>query len=83
MNYLIGASGHGLVILNILSLQNIEVDSFLDDGIKPNLFAGKPCRIRNSININSNDKVLISIGNNVIRKKIENSLKAKSLNLCT
>ena len=79
MNYLIGASGHGLVILNILSLQNIEVDSFLDDGKKPDFFAGKPCRIRNSITINSNDKVLISIGNNVIRKKIENSLNCSFL----
>ena len=56
MNYLIGASGHGLVILDILLLQGIEVDGFLDDGIKPEIFAGKSCKIRNSIPINSNDK---------------------------
>jgi acetyltransferase EpsM len=79
MNYLIGASGHGLVILDILSLQQIEVDGFLDDGIKPKIFAGKPCNLRNSIQLNSSDKVLISIGNNVIRKKIENSLSCSFL----
>jgi len=79
MNYLIGASGHGLVILDILSLQGIEVDCFLDDGIKPEIFAGKPCKVRNTISIDSKDKVLISIGNNSIRKKIENSLSCSFL----
>lgn len=79
MNYLIGASGHGLVILDILSLQQIEVNGFLDDGIKPEIFAGKPCKLRNSIQLNSSDKVLISIGNNFVRSKIEHSLSCSFL----
>lgn len=79
MNYLIGASGHGLVVLDICQLQNIEINAFLDDGIKPPFFAGKQCYLTKSVLLFETDNVLITIGSNPIRKKIAESVPCSFL----
>ncbi|CAL2103446.1 Acetyltransferase [Tenacibaculum sp. 190130A14a] len=75
--FLYGASGHGKVILEILESLDIKVEGFFDDGE----------RVQNSIlntpvlgkfltyDWDQNDTIIISIGNNIIRKKVSNELK--------
>lgn len=69
MNYLFGASGHGLVINDILKLNNIEIDKFVDINLSRNFWDGIEVVHPNSLSINSDDKFIISIGNNKFRKE--------------
>ncbi len=69
MNYVMfGASGHAKVILDILLSQGVKVDFILDDNPKVDEIFGIPVKQNN--NQISNEKCIISIGNNAIRKKI-------------
>jgi sugar O-acyltransferase (sialic acid O-acetyltransferase NeuD family) len=68
MNYLLGASGHGLVINDILKLNNIEIDKFIDINSNITFWDGIEVIHPNSLSINSDDKFIISIGNNKLRK---------------
>ncbi len=65
---LFGASGHAKVIADILLKQGIKVDFILDDSPRVVDIFGIPVR-QNNNQIN-NEKCVISIGNNAIRKKI-------------
>lgn len=66
-----GASGHGSVILDILVNNDIEVEGFIDD--KP-LKEYKSLPVYSREDIQSNDELIIGIGDNVIRKKLALSL---------
>ncbi len=64
--YLYGASGHAKVISEILEANGIVVEAFIDDNPTMNEFCGK--RVLHTPQKGAS--MLISIGNNKIRKKI-------------
>ncbi|MDR0333395.1 MAG: acetyltransferase [Dysgonamonadaceae bacterium] len=64
--YLFGASGHAKVIIDILASQNIAVKALFDDNKEITELLGIP--VLHDLNIKS--PLIISIGNNNIRKKI-------------
>lgn len=64
--FIYGASGHGKVVLDLLSLLNRNVSSFIDDNIQLNTFQGY--KVLNYIPENAS--FIIGIGNNRIRKEI-------------
>lgn len=66
-----GASGHGSVILDILVNNDVEVEGFIDD--KP-LKEFKSLPVYSREDIQSNDELIIGIGDNGIRKKLARSL---------
>ena len=66
-----GASGHGSVILDILVNNDIEVEGFIDD--KP-LKEFKLLPVYSRDDIQSNDELIIGIGDNGIRKRLVLSL---------
>lgn len=72
--YLYGAGGHCKVIIDILRSNNVEIDGVFDDNCKDKTIKNVP--ILGSIsefNLDINS-LIISIGNNEIRKKISNEL---------
>lgn len=66
---LYGASGHAKVIIDILHKNNIEVSKIIDDEPKSKDIFNIPVE-KSSLTENNEKKVIISIGNNEIRKKI-------------
>ncbi len=68
---LFGASGHAKVIADILLNQGVKVDFIVDDNPKVNDIFGIP--VKQNKNQVSNEKCVISIGNNAIRKKISDN----------
>lgn len=66
-----GASGHGSVILDILVNNDIEVEGFIDD--KP-LKEYKSLPVYSRDDIQSNDELIIGIGDNEIRERLVLSL---------
>lgn len=75
MVYLIGASGHAKVVIEILEKQNIPVSALLDANpeikslLNYDVYENFPSAFDPT-----NDKIIISIGNNTIRKRIASSL---------
>lgn len=68
--YLYGASGHCKVIIDILKCLNQDVESIFDDHPKTADVLGIPV-YKNNLNTTLNGKhVIVSIGNNSIRKAI-------------
>ncbi|TGN26699.1 acetyltransferase [Empedobacter tilapiae] len=65
--YLYGASGHGKVIVEIAEENNINIEGFLDEDLSKNQLLNYP--IINELP-DKNIEVVISIGNNQVRKKI-------------
>ena len=71
MVYLIGASGHAKVIIEILEAQEIKVGGLVDDN--PLLHSLLDYTVKQELSafpIDSEDEFIISIGNNSTRKKI-------------
>jgi len=71
--YIYGASGHGKVILDILLANDIIVDGFIDDDPAKKTFSGLPVFRTPQIDQNE-DKIILGIGNNIIRKKLAEKL---------
>lgn len=71
--YLYGASGHGKVIKDILEVQDIKVDGFIDDNLGINELSNLPV----FHSTDSADEVIVSIGLNTIRKKVADKLGCK------
>ena len=69
--YLFGASGHGKVVADIATTAGIEIIAFIDQDISKRECYGLPVINKISEEVN---KVVISIGNNQIRKKIAEEL---------
>jgi sugar O-acyltransferase (sialic acid O-acetyltransferase NeuD family) len=67
--YLYGAGGHAKVILDILKSNQIIVPAIFDDNPNIDTFMGIPVR-----HTDIQSPMIISIGNNVIRKKIVEQL---------
>jgi sugar O-acyltransferase (sialic acid O-acetyltransferase NeuD family) len=67
--YLYGAGGHAKVILDILKSNQITVPAIFDDNPDMDIFMGIPVA-----HTDIQSPLIISIGNNVIRKKIAEQL---------
>lgn len=68
--YLYGASGHAKVIMDILEANQITIDGLIDDNPEVNELLGYPVfHQRNDLS-----PLIISIGNNQIRRKIAEKL---------
>lgn len=73
---IIGASGHGKVIAEIIKSQKkFNIECFLDDAEKGASFFGYPLFLRESYSKEIKN-LFIAIGNNKIRKKIQSEFKA-------
>jgi acetyltransferase EpsM len=73
--YLLGASGHAKVILDILKRNSISVKGFFDDNLALTTFGGMNSLGPVSKSEKTSGKFIISIGSNRVRQKIANSLK--------
>lgn len=67
---LYGASGHAKVIVDILQLQGIKIDAIIDDNENIKYLETYPVTTPLDMPIQKNDSLLISIGNNRVRKKL-------------
>lgn len=74
--YLYGASGHCKVILDILEQTNIAISCILDDNKMLKSILDKTVQSASDFHIKSNENLLISIGNNKVRKEISNRINA-------
>jgi acetyltransferase EpsM len=72
---LYGASGHAKVIIAILQECNIAIDLILDDDVKKERISGFKISYSKLIDLALLKNVIISIGNNKIRKKLRGELK--------
>ncbi|WP_426481871.1 acetyltransferase [Chryseobacterium sp. R2ACT005] len=70
--YLFGASGHGKVIADIATANDIKIKAFIDQDITKKECYGLP--VLNTLPADQ-EKLIISIGNNAIRKKIAQEIK--------
>ncbi|QKG80228.1 acetyltransferase [Tenuifilum thalassicum] len=68
---LYGASGHGKVVRDILMSQRIKVKAFFDDNANLTQFESLSV-FRYQPELYINEEVIISIGNNLIRKNLSN-----------
>jgi len=68
--YLFGASGHAKVILDILFSNNIDVQAILDDAPKVSVLSTIPVVHTKNVKLPLNSFLLLSIGDNLTRKKI-------------
>tara|TARA_R110002072_G_scaffold302114_2_gene484051 strand:+ start:893 stop:1513 length:621 start_codon:yes stop_codon:yes gene_type:complete len=71
---LFGASGHGSVIKDIVLSTNKEVECFFDDNILYKQFLGIPVFYSDKVQTFNKNAFIVSIGNNLIRKKISKKL---------
>lgn len=74
--YLFGASGHGKVIKEVFDSQNIKITAFVDDFPKKTKILNIPIILSSDIKSETDKKILISIGDNKIRKEISKKLKS-------
>nr|WP_046743543.1 acetyltransferase [Kordia zhangzhouensis] len=72
---LFGASGHGKVVKDVATTINVEVKAFIDDNPKSNFIHDIPVVISEKIKNYAHCKILISIGNNKIRKAISTRIE--------
>lgn len=70
--YLFGASGHGKVIADIAAANGIKIKAFIDQDITKSECYGFP--VLNNLP-EDKEKLVISIGNNLTRKKISEQIK--------
>lgn len=70
IKYLYGASGHCKVVLDILSTTNDFVEAIFDDFPKVDKLLGIPVVKSSSVNPSLLGEIIVSIGNNSLRKEI-------------
>ena len=73
---LYGASGHAKVVLDICLKNNVSIQFVLDDNKEVTKFLGLPVSHQYSNEMFVNNEMIISVGNNGIRKKIVGRVKA-------
>lgn len=69
---LYGASGHCKVIIDILECSNVSIKNIIDDNPKSTTILGKSVAHSSQVTLKSTDSVILSIGNNKVRKKLSN-----------
>ena len=72
---LYGASGHCKVIIDILQNSQIEVDCIIDDNPKSQPILGYEIFNSNHVALNEKSNLILSIGNNEVRKALSQKLK--------
>ena len=72
---LYGASGHAKVVIDILKKLNIKISNIFDDNVEIKELLGY--EVTSFKESNSNDKMIISIGNNKIRKNISKIINSE------
>jgi acetyltransferase EpsM len=72
--FLYGASGHGKVIIDILKSNDEIVDAILDDKPQFKSLFGIPVLNSNDIKMLFGQKIIVSIGDNLIRQKVVKGL---------
>lgn len=77
---LYGASGHCKVIIDILECAGIGIQTITDDNPKTATILGKPITQSGTIAFNPSDCVILSIGNNKVRKKLSQQLNVRFVN---
>jgi len=65
-----GAGGHAKVIISILKATGIEIDGIFDEDLSKEKLSGIAIRHSYNSNILPDKKLIIAIGNNMIRRKI-------------
>ncbi|WP_281633889.1 acetyltransferase [Flavobacterium luteolum] len=75
IKYLYGASGHCKVILDILKSKKNVIEGIIDDNPQFDFLLNVPVLKASETKISSESEVIISIGNNAIRKKIVSKLE--------
>jgi sugar O-acyltransferase (sialic acid O-acetyltransferase NeuD family) len=73
---LYGASGHGKVIIDILKNNGVIINAIIDDNPKINSIMGLPVIQKTNLDFSITVNIIISIGNNKIRKLISNQMHA-------
>lgn len=71
--YLFGASGHAKVIIDILKASGIEVKGLVDDNLQIDSLLGYPV----THGCTDLSPIIVSIGNNAIRKKVVEKLRGE------
>lgn len=72
---LYGASGHGKVVIDLLKSSNIAIKAVVDDAPTTQEILSIPVEKAKNYLFDASEKVIISIGNNKIRKKLSTALK--------
>jgi acetyltransferase EpsM len=75
--YLYGASGHSKVVIDILNSINKPIDGIFDDNNQITTLLGIPVKPWNAKTMGALHELVISVGNNKIRKEIAASISAK------
>jgi sugar O-acyltransferase (sialic acid O-acetyltransferase NeuD family) len=78
--FIYGASGHGLVILDILEELGIHVEAFVDDFFEKNQFHGIQVVKPEILSQRKNAKVILAIGDNHIREAVSLQLANEFIN---
>lgn len=77
---LYGASGHCKVIIDILKCNSVTIDTIIDDNPKSDTILELPVVKNSAFNFSGVKNMIISIGNNKIRKKISSEIKVNYVN---
>ena len=70
MFYLFGASGHGLVIQDILEYMGQKVNRYIDDNPNGESHGGLSVQLSKYLDLSDEDQMIISIGVNKNRKRV-------------
>lgn len=77
MTYLYGASGHAKVVIEILELENVLISGLIDVDPKKKKLLDYPVFQQMPYVSDNNIRLIICIGNNVIRKKLAKDVNAE------
>ena len=78
---LYGASGHCKVIVDICEQSQLSIKAIVDDNPKAEGILGKDVISTQSYDLQTSDNVLLSIGNNNVRKLLSNKLKVNFISI--
>jgi sugar O-acyltransferase (sialic acid O-acetyltransferase NeuD family) len=78
---LFGASGHGKVIKDIIESSKGKVEAFFDDSPNTNILLEIPVFTSDKIKNFSNNKFVVSIGDNLIRQKVSKKLAVEYISV--
>lgn len=73
---LYGASGHCKVIIDILLCSSMKIGSIYDDDLNKKEILTFPIKHSSLFDLNDSDNLILSIGNNQVRKLLSSKLKA-------
>lgn len=77
---LYGASGHCKVIMDILDKSNILIDTIVDDDPNKTTLLGEQIVSSSSVNWSNTRNIILTVGNNAIRKKIAKNILGTFVN---